>query len=170
MRALARLATVAGLAALLVPLSAPAQPPEHAGKPPQAERGGPPAGIGRPLEALPRDPAPEHRHDRHRDRYERDRFYFSERDRRHIQDWYSRNLPPGLAKQGKIPPGHAKRLSRGEPWPPRGLEYERLPRDLVRRLHPLPDHLRYYRVGTDVIIADMAGEVVADVVYDILNR
>ena len=105
------------------------------------------------------------------DRYRNEASYrFSDRDRRHIQDWYSRNLPPGLAKQGKIPPGHAKRLQRGSTWPPRGMDYERLPRDLVRQLGPLPDHLRYYRVGPDVVIADMAGEVVADVVYDVLNR
>jgi len=96
-------------------------------------------------------------------------YHISTRERMQIQDWYSRNLPPGLAKQGKIPPGHAKRLERGSSWPPQGVEYERLPRELVRNLSPLPDHMRYYRVGPDVVIADTAGNVVSDIVYDILN-
>ena len=162
------LAIAAGLALSLGQGPIHAQPPEHAGGPPHAERGGPPADRGMPLEALPRERGPEH--DRYRERYERDHPHFSHRDRSHIEDWYRRNLPPGLAKQGKIPPGHAKRLARGESWPPSGVAYEPLPRELVRQLGPLPDHLRYYRVGTDVVIADIAGDVVRDVIYDVLNR
>jgi hypothetical protein len=164
------LAIAAGLALSLGQSPLNAQPPEHAGKPPQAERGGPSTDSERPLEALPRERGPEHKHDGYRDRYEHDYPRFSDRDRTYIEDWYSRNLPPGLAKQGKIPPGHARRLARGESWPPDGVSYEPLPRELVRRLRPLPDHLRYYRVGSDVIIADMAGDVVRDVVYDVLNQ
>ena len=164
------LAVIAALSLSAAPLAGHAQPPEHAGKPPQAERGGPPADRGRPLESLPRQAQPEHHHHRDRDWRDREPYYFDERERYRIEDWYSRNLPPGLAKQGKIPPGHAKRLARGESWPPRGIDYEPLPRELTRRLGPLPDHLRYYRVGTDVVIADIAGNVVRDVIYDVLSR
>ncbi|MGM0516895.1 MAG: hypothetical protein ACQER6_04780 [Pseudomonadota bacterium] len=178
MKGFARMTIAAGLALSLGQLPAHAQPPEHAGKPPQAERGGPSMGMASPPERQHGDEPPQRRYgDEARERqYEDERhprgrdYRFTDRDREHIQDWYDRNLPPGLAKQGKIPPGHAKRLARGESWPPQGMDYEPLPRELVRQLGPLPDHLDYYRVGTDVVIADMAGEVVRDVVYDVLNR
>ena len=152
----------AGAALLIGQASAMAQPPEHAGKPGQvpgqAERGN--ADRGQVIDSRERYSDRE----RHSSRY-----HISTRERMHIQDWYQRNLPPGLAKQGKVPPGHAKRLERGSTWPPRDMEYERLPRELVRNLSPLPDHMRYYRVGPDVVIADTAGNVVSDIVYDILN-
>lgn len=152
MRQVGKLLLAASAGLLISQANAMAQPPEHAG---QNAQGGPDKqGMAN---------APE----RHQ---ERERYHISTREQSYIRDWYSRNLPPGLAKQGKIPPGHAKRLQRGSPWPPRGVEYEPLPRALVRDLSPLPDHMRYYRVGTDVVIADMAGEVVSDVVYDVLNR
>jgi len=121
----------------------------HAGPPPHA---GPPAHAGAD-----------------RGRGSPDHFQISERERRNIQNWYQRNLPPGLAKQGKIPPGHAKRLARGSTWPPSGIAYEPLPRELVRQLQPLPERYGYYRVGADVVIADLAGQVVADIVYDLLQ-
>ena len=148
MKLVGRIFTTAALALLLGQANAMAQPPEHAG---QNAQGGP---NKHGVSGAP----------------ERNRYHISTRERSYIGDWYRRNLPPGLAKQGKIPPGHAKRLQRGSPWPPRGIDYEPLPRALVRNLSPLPDHMRYYRVGTDVVIADMAGQVVSDVVYDVLNR
>jgi len=58
--------------------------------------------------------------DHRRHRQVRDDQRFSHRDRQLIRDWYKRNLPPGLAKQGKIPPGHAKRPTKGEPLAARG--------------------------------------------------
>ena len=151
MRHIGKILLAASAGLLIGQANAMAQPPEHAG--PNAQ-GGP----------------DRHEMNERAERGDRDRYHFSTRERTYISDWYSRNLPPGLAKQGKIPPGHAKRLQRGSPWPPRGVDYEPLPRALVRDLSPLPDHMRYYRVGTDVVIADMAGEVVSDVVYDVLNR
>ncbi len=123
-------------------------------------------------------------HDRHDDRADhyradsrdnhdqaprRDNYQITTREQMYINDWYRRNLPPGLAKQGKIPPGHAKKLERGAPWPP-PYAYEPLPYELRRNLQPLPPGYAYYRVGADVIIANIAGRVVSDVVYDLLNR
>jgi Ni/Co efflux regulator RcnB len=99
----------------------------------------------------------------------RDNYRITTREQMYINDWYRRNLPPGLAKQGKIPPGHAKKLARGAPWPP-PYAYEPLPYELRRNLQPLPPGYAYYRVGADVIIANIAGRVVSDVVYDLLNR
>lgn len=161
---------LAGTTALLIgQASAMAQPPEHAGKPGQppghAQQGGP----DRHDMANPQERAVDRGRPVDRERHT-SRYHISTRERLYIQDWYSRNLPPGLAKQGKIPPGHAKRLERGSSWPPQGVEYERLPRELTRQLSPLPEHMDYYRVGADVVIADTAGQIVSDVVYGVLNR
>jgi len=68
------------------------------------------------------------------------RVVFGDRDRALIRDYYRsyyKGLPPGLAKQGKVPPGHAKKLYRSQPVPP-GLEWRYLPDDLERRLSRLP--------------------------------
>ncbi|HER34254.1 MAG TPA: hypothetical protein ENO19_02150 [Halothiobacillaceae bacterium] len=156
--------------ALISQAGAMAQPPEHAGKSGQAPgetSGQPPAQA----ERGDRDRGQmDDSRERHGERgHQQSRYHISTREQTYLRDWYSRNLPPGLAKQGKVPPGHAKRLQRGSTWPPQGVDYQRLPRELVRNLSPLPDHMRYYRVGTDVVIADMAGQVVSDVVYDVLN-
>ncbi|KTG17127.1 MULTISPECIES: hypothetical protein [unclassified Guyparkeria] len=156
MRRFGKLLIAASAGLLIGQANAMAQPPEHAGQNAQGNPGQHAQG-NQGQSAMGNAP-------------QRERYHISTRERSYIRDWYSRNLPPGLAKQGKIPPGHAKRLERGSPWPPRGVEYEPLPRELVRDLSPLPDHMRYYRVGTDVVIADMAGEVVSDVVYGVLNR
>jgi len=54
------------------------------------------------------------------------RVVFSDRDRTIIRDYYRshyRGLPPGLAKQGKIPPGHAFRMQRHQGVPP-GVTWE----------------------------------------------
>ncbi|HQS03454.1 MAG: hypothetical protein B7Y07_07585 [Halothiobacillus sp. 24-54-40] len=120
----------------------------------------------------PEDRGGDHRADSRDNQYQaprRDNYQISTREQMYINDWYRRNLPPGLAKQGKIPPGHAKKLERGAPWPP-PYAYEPLPYDLRRNLSPLPPGYAYYRVGADVIIANIAGRVVSDVVYDLLNR
>ncbi|MGC9457286.1 MAG: hypothetical protein ACP5DC_07150 [Halothiobacillaceae bacterium] len=95
-------------------------------------------------------------------------FHVSEREKLFIRSWYHRNLPPGLARQGKIPPGHAKRLARGDRWPP-GVPYEPLPRELARQLQPLPEGIGYYRVGGDVVIADAVNRVVIEVAEGLLR-
>ena len=128
------------------------------------------AGHGNPHESrgYDKDSGP-HGSDRREHRREQRHFHISTREQQYIQNWYHRHLPPGLAKQGKIPPGHARKLRRGAPWPP-PYDYEPLPPHVVANLQPLPPGYRYYRVGADVVIANLAGNVVADVVYDLLNR
>ena len=107
----------------------------------------------------------DHEYRRHRDdddRYDGD----DGRGRGH-----GRGMPPGLAKRGgDLPPGLAKRrslppgLARNDRLP-EDVEYQPLPRDLERRLPPLPspDYVRV-RVGTDLLILNKKTRVVIDMV------
>ncbi|MGB9670076.1 MAG: hypothetical protein ACPLXR_02820 [Halothiobacillaceae bacterium] len=115
-----------------------------------------------------------HYDDRYHDRYD-DRYYdgrrgdsslslqftFTNRERIYLNDYYRRNLPPGLAKQGKVPPGHAKRLARGMPWPP-GVPYYSLPDYLERDLQPLPRGYARFIVGPDIVIVDLGARIIVD--------
>jgi hypothetical protein len=104
--------------------------------------------------------------------HERDydvRVVFSDRDRAIIRDYYRgyyRGLPPGLAKKGKIPPGHAFRMQRHQGLPP-GVAWEYLPADVERRLSRLPDGYVRIVIGTDVAILHTRTRVVLDVVEDL---
>jgi hypothetical protein len=83
-----------------------------------------------------------------------------------IRDYYRsyyRNLPPGLAKKGKIPPGHARQLRRHQGIPP-GVTWEHLPADVERRLTRLPDGYVRVVVGTDVAILHTRTRVVLDLI------
>jgi len=104
--------------------------------------------------------------------HERDydvRVVFSDRDRAIIRDYYRgyyRGLPPGLAKKGKIPPGHAFRMQRHQGLPP-GVAWEYLPADVERRLSRLPDGYVRIVIGTDVAILHTRTRVVLDVIEDL---
>ena len=93
---------------------------------------------------------------------------FGDQDRRVIHDYYqghkAKGLPPGLAKRGKLPPGIAKQLARADRLPP-DVHGRRLPRDLERRLPRLPDGYVRVRIGTDIVLLDVATRVVVDVVH-----
>lgn len=93
------------------------------------------------------------------------RVAFSDRDRVIIRDYYRdyyRSLPPGLAKKGKIPPGHAYRMRRNYGVPP-DAAWEHLPPDVERRLSRLPDGYARIVIGTDVGIMNTRTRVVVDV-------
>jgi hypothetical protein len=97
------------------------------------------------------------------------RVVFSDRDRAIIRDYYRRDyrgLPPGLAKKGKIPPGHAFKLQRQQAIPP-GVTWEYLPVDVERRLSRLPDGYVRVVIGADVAILQTRTRVVLDVIEDL---
>lgn len=78
------------------------------------------------------------------------------------------DLPPGLAKQGKIPPGHAKKIwGKGEYLPP---EYRTIYFNDWDRydLRPAPRGYRWVLVEDDVYLADIATGLITDVVIDLL--
>ena len=90
-------------------------------------------------------------------------FVFSERERIYLRDHYHRNPPRGWGRGG-MPPGHAKRLQRGMPWPP-GVAYEPLPPHLERHLQPLPRGYARFIVGPDVVIVDLGARLIVDGFY-----
>lgn len=68
----------------------------------------------------------------------------------------SRELPPGLAKKGKIPPGHMYKMRR----------HQDIPRDVEWRPGRLPEDYVRVAIGTDVGILHTRTRVVLDVIGD----
>lgn len=107
-----------------------------------------------------------------RDRQHAVRVVFSDRDIAHIRDYYKprhpHGYPPGLAKKGKVPPGHAKQMARGAPLP-HDVPWRGLPRDLDERLSRLPDGYVRIIVGGSVGIMNVHTRVVVDLLDDIAD-
>jgi len=87
---------------------------------------------------------------------------FTDADKYVIQDYYRRNLPPGLAKRSTLPPGLQKQLQRKGSLPP-GLSAEPLPQDLERKLSRLPEGYIRVRIETDIFIMRAATKEIIDV-------
>lgn len=66
----------------------------------------------------------------------------------------SQGLPPGLAKKGQLPPGIAKR---------------QLPSGLVSQLPPPPRGFERVIVDNDVLLVEIATQIVHDVLTDIVH-
>lgn len=99
------------------------------------------------------------------------RVVFSDRDRALIRDFYAprhKGLPPGLAKQGKVPPGHAMKLRRGAPIP-QGHSWRAMPRELEDRLSRLPEGYVRIIVGADIGIMNVRTRVVVDLLEDLAD-
>ena len=97
------------------------------------------------------------------------RVAFTDRDRVVIRDYYRdyyRSLPPGLAKKGKIPPGHAYKMQRNQGVPP-DVAWQYLPSDVERRLSHLPDGYARIVIGADVAIMNTRTRVVVDLLEDL---
>lgn len=89
---------------------------------------------------------------------------FTEHDRILIVDWFRANdsdLPPGLAKRDRLPPGLEKQLRERGTLPP-GLQkrVQPLPYELERELDPLPRGYRRGVVGGSVIIMNEQTSVI----------
>jgi hypothetical protein len=79
------------------------------------------------------------------------------------------DLPPGLAKQGKVPPGHARKMwKKGEYLP---LEYRGDYFDNWSRyeLRSPPPGYRYVVVDSDVYLTQVATGLIAEALIDLLD-
>jgi hypothetical protein len=74
----------------------------------------------------------------------------------------NKELPPGLAKKGTLPPGLYKQLVRNGSLPP-GLEARSLPDDLSMQLPPRPSSQRLVIVDDKVLLVQAATNVILDV-------
>jgi hypothetical protein len=98
---------------------------------------------------------------------------FTDRDRRILVDWFSThesNLPPGLAKRDRLPPGLEKQLRERGTLPP-GLQkrVRPLPEGLERRLPRLPRGYRRVSLGAHVLLMNEETSVIVDIVRDVIR-
>lgn len=99
------------------------------------------------------------------------RVVFSDADRRIIREYYRedyRRLPPGLAKQGKVPPGHAFKMARNRSVPA-DVRWGYLDADIERRLSRLPDGYVRVVIGADIGILNTRTRIVVDLLENINN-
>jgi Ni/Co efflux regulator RcnB len=104
--------------------------------------------------------------------------FFSNMERALIAEFYGQqwakvskdggSLPPGLAKRKELPPGLQKQLVRKGRLPP-GLAKRSLPSDLLKRLPAAPKGTERIVAGADVLLIDIASQVILDVIKGALN-
>lgn len=143
-----------------------AEKPEWAGKggKSQDERGGKKQGDRDDRSSSQRD----------RDgRAQDSRSHFGQRQQVIVRDYYTQefrsgNCPPGLAKKnnGCMPPGQAKKWSKGRPLP-RDVVYYDLPPRLVVQLGTPPAGHKYVRVATDILLIAVGTSMVMDAITDL---
>jgi hypothetical protein len=107
-------------------------------------------------------------HDKHGAEDDQEDHYYKDRDRETMRGWYDEhqnNLPPGLAKKDRLPPGLEKQLVRRGTLPP-GLQkrLQPVPVDLERRLPPPPPACGHVLVGGHIILLNQRTNVVVDLV------
>lgn len=64
-----------------------------------------------------------------------------------------------------LPPGIAMNLQRGKRLPP-GIAAQRLPRDVVVKLPPIPDGLEYVVVAGKLLLVDVTTQIVRDILLE----
>ena len=112
---------------------------------------------------------------------QRDRDNRTQDGRRHfgdnqyviVRDYYAQEFrgghcPPGLAKKnnGCMPPGQAKKWSKGRPLP-RDVIYHDVPARLVVQLGAPPAGHKYVRVAADILLIAVGTAMVVDAITDL---
>ncbi len=90
-----------------------------------------------------------------------------------VRDYYAQEFrggkcPPGLAKKnnGCMPPGQAKKWSKGRPLP-RDVVYYNVPQPLVVQLGAPPSGHKYVRVASDILLIAIGTSMVVDAITDL---
>lgn len=99
--------------------------------------------------------------------------YFHDQQRVVIRQYYeesfhSGHCPPGLAKKknGCLPPGQAKKWSKGKPLPRDVVFYDLPPRVVVSLGSPPAGH-KYVRIATDILLIAIGTGMVVDAISDL---
>jgi hypothetical protein len=105
----------------------------------------------------------------HDDDDDRRGYGFAEHDRGEIRGWYAahyRDLPPGLAKKDRLPPGLEKQLVIRGTLPP-GLEKRvyAVPVDLERQLPPPPPDCDRVVIGGHIVLRNRNTNIVLDIFH-----
>ena len=109
-------------------------------------------------------------HDKHHDNDDRDddhgAFHYDSHQEA-IRGWYSesqRNLPPGLAKKDRLPPGLERQLVRNGTLPP-GLQKRLYPApvELERRLPPPPPDCAHVLISGHIVLLNRKTNLIVDV-------
>jgi Ni/Co efflux regulator RcnB len=94
---------------------------------------------------------------------------YSDHDRDEMRGWYrehSDNLPPGLAKRDRLPPGLERQLVvRGTLPPGLRAKMHRCPEDFERRLPPPPPQCEHVFIGGHVVLLNRANFQIVDVIH-----
>lgn len=107
-------------------------------------------------------------HNKHKDDDDQGEQYYKDHDR-DIRGWYGEhqsNLPPGLAKKDRLPPGLEKQLVRRGTLPP-GLQkrIQPCPEELGRRLPPPPPDCEHVLIGGHIVLLNRRTNVVVDIFH-----
>ncbi len=95
--------------------------------------------------------------------------YYKAHDRDEIHGWYvehANNLPPGLAKRDRLPPGLERQLVLRGTLPP-GLQkkIQPVPVELERVLRPPPPECGHVLIGGHIVLLNRRTNVVLDFVH-----
>ena len=94
---------------------------------------------------------------------------YSDHDRDEMRGWYrehSDDLPPGLAKRDRLPPGLERQLVvRGTLPPGLRAKMHRCPEDFERRLPPPPPQCEHVFIGGHVVLLNRANFQIVDVIH-----
>lgn len=101
-----------------------------------------------------------------------DHHHYSDHDR-DLHDWYRahyRNLPPGLAKRDRLPPGLERQLVLRGTLPP-GLrgKMQPCPREMEAFLPPPPPNHVHVFIGGNLVLVNQANFQIVDIFHFSLN-
>jgi len=107
-------------------------------------------------------------HNKHSDD-DQDAQFYKGNDRDVIRGWYGEHesqLPPGLAKKDRLPPGLEKQLVRRGTLPP-GLQkrLQPCPEDLERRLPPPPPDCAHVVIGGHLVLLNRKTNIIVDIFH-----
>lgn len=107
-------------------------------------------------------------HNKHGDYDDQGEHYYRDHDR-DIRGWYNEHqsdLPPGLAKKDRLPPGLERQLVRRGSLPP-GLQkrIQPCPEELERRLPPPPPDCQHVLIGGHIVLLNRRTNIVVDIFH-----
>ena len=123
--------------------------------------------VGSPAISRGKDKDKGKGHNKHRGDQGED--FYKDHDREVMREWYERHgsdLPPGLAKKDRLPPGLEKQLVRRGTLPP-GLQkrIQPCPEELERQLPPPPPDCAHVVVGGHIVLLNRKTNLVIDIFH-----